>query len=262
MKNIIVLGSGRSGTSMVTGTLAQAGYYMGDHFWEPRDSNPKGFFETDEINTINEDILDPFVPPRLNLFGKTFFRNRPRKRDRWLAYIPLSVNLKSSPNIDQQIQQMTQSQPYCFKDPRFSYTLPVWKPYLQNEVYICVFRDPASTASSILKECQQTPKLRDPKKGVKISWKQALKIWNSMYSHILQNYYNSEEQHKWLFIHYNQAVTEQGLKTLEEFTGAAVDYSFPEAAIRRSFSSKAVSKSAIQIYQKLCQLAKYQENFK
>lgn len=259
MYNIIVLGSGRSGTSMVTGTLAKAGYYMGEQFWEARDSNPKGFFETKEINGINEEILDPLVPSRLHLFGKTFLRQRPRKWDRWLAVVPVNTKIQSSPEINQRIEEATKEEPYCFKDPRFSYTLPAWKPYLKNEVYICVFRDPASTASSIVKECQETPKLRDPKKGVKISWKRALQIWNSMYSHILQNHYNSKEQDKWLFIHYNQAVTEEGLKKLEAFTGASVDYSFPDPSIRRSFSSDSVPHYILRNYQKLCQLANYYE---
>jgi len=44
MKNCIILGSGRSGTSMVAGTLAKSGYFMGDNLYPARESNPKGFF--------------------------------------------------------------------------------------------------------------------------------------------------------------------------------------------------------------------------
>jgi len=45
MKNIIILGSGRSGTSMVAGTLSNKNHFMGDDLLSPHEkSNPKGFF--------------------------------------------------------------------------------------------------------------------------------------------------------------------------------------------------------------------------
>ncbi|NIM13858.1 MAG: sulfotransferase family protein, partial [Candidatus Aminicenantes bacterium] len=54
MKNCLILGSGRSGTSMIAGILHKAGYFMGDNLYPPRSANPKGFFENWEINEINE----------------------------------------------------------------------------------------------------------------------------------------------------------------------------------------------------------------
>ena len=59
MRNCIILGSGRSGTSMVAGSVAGAGYHMGDQLHAARISNPKGFFESSEINDINEALLAP-----------------------------------------------------------------------------------------------------------------------------------------------------------------------------------------------------------
>ena len=56
--NIIILGSGRSGTSMVAGLFRNCGYYMGDNYILPRESNPKGFFEDSEINNIQR-IIKP-----------------------------------------------------------------------------------------------------------------------------------------------------------------------------------------------------------
>lgn len=43
MYNIIILGSGRSGTSMMAGTLAKAGYFMGERLLPRNNANPKGF---------------------------------------------------------------------------------------------------------------------------------------------------------------------------------------------------------------------------
>ena len=50
VKNCLILGSGRSGTSMIAGILHKAGYFMGDNLYPPRSANPKGFFENWEIN--------------------------------------------------------------------------------------------------------------------------------------------------------------------------------------------------------------------
>ena len=60
MKNCIILGSGRSGTSMLGGILHNAGYFMGDNLYPPSISNPKGFFENPRINRINELILSKY----------------------------------------------------------------------------------------------------------------------------------------------------------------------------------------------------------
>jgi hypothetical protein len=56
-RNLFILGSGRSGTSMVAGLFRNAGYFMGDKLHEPRHSNPLGFFEDAAVNNINESIL-------------------------------------------------------------------------------------------------------------------------------------------------------------------------------------------------------------
>ncbi|AFY77448.1 MAG: sulfotransferase [Hydrococcus sp. C42_A2020_068] len=267
MRNVVILGSGRSGTSMVAGTLSQAGYFMGEDFWPTRNANPKGFFEDVEINEINEDILEPVIPKRLHIPAikirrlrlhipeRAFFRNRPLKWHRWLACVPVKTEIPSSPQIIERIQKITKKEPYCLKDPRFSYTLPVWKPYLKDTAFICVFRDPASTVLSILKECSSVDHLCHEITGIRLSWQQALEMWTLMYEHILEKHSHEGE---WLFIHYNQAVSPEGLNRLETFTGASVDRSFPNPNIRRSFSDKSVPKKTMKIYQKLCELANYE----
>lgn len=47
----------------------------------------------------------------------------------------------------------------CYKDPRFSYTLPAWLPYLHDTRMICIFREPGLTAESIVTECRTMPYL-------------------------------------------------------------------------------------------------------
>ena len=77
MRNIIILGSGRSGTSMLAGCLSTSGYFMGDNLYKKRESNPKGFFENKEINTINEDILSLVTKNRPPILGRFFYKNIP-----------------------------------------------------------------------------------------------------------------------------------------------------------------------------------------
>jgi hypothetical protein len=241
---------------MVAGCFAQSGYFMGDDLWGAREANPKGFFEDREINEINEDLLEPVVPKRRRLFGKTFSQHQPLKWHRWLVCLPPGVRIPSSPSLIERIKKIVQREPYCLKDPRFSYTLTVWEPFFNNTVFICVFRDPGSTASSIYKECLEVPHLAHQKTGIKVSLKQALKIWNHMYLPILLTHRHHGD---WLFLHYNQVLSSEGMDKLEEFTGATVDRSFPTAKLSRSKSLEKIPGKSMRIYRDLCKLADYQE---
>ena len=252
MKNIIVLGSGRSGTSMVTGTFTRAGYYMGSDIYSPTPTNLKGVFEDAEINSINEEILFKTTFWRSLLPSKWFARYRPATSQRWLQKTPLDVKLFSSKKIEKRIRKMTRETPFCFKDPRFSYSIPIWRPFLKNTGFVCVFRDPASTAMSILKECRS----REYLKSLRIDFAIAVEVWRLMYLHILSKHMAEGE---WLFLHYNQVLTDEGLNKLKTFSGAKIDRSFPDKKMRTSFSDKAVSEEANDVYKKLCEIANYDE---
>jgi hypothetical protein len=252
MRNCIILGSGRSGTSMVAGTLAKAGYFMGENLIPAREANSKGFFEDVEVNMINEDLLAPLVPQRVVLLGQEFFRPRPLEGQRWLAYLPLGTRVPRPSWIASRIEAVTRRGPYCFKDPRFCYTLPAWRPFLKNAVFVCVFRDPSSTAASILKECHEASYLQT----LSMTSSRALKIWNEMYLHVLRTH---RREGDWLFLHYDQVVGGDGLSRLEKFVEAPVDVGFPEAALRRSYpaDNSRVPKRTRRIYQELCDSAGY-----
>ena len=236
---------------MVAGCLAKAGYYMGAAPVPARESNPKGFFEDLEINNeINEPLLAQVVTDRLRFMGKEFFCYRPTQGQRWLAKIPLTAKINCTPEIAERIRRHVSREPYCFKDPRFSYTLPVWRTYLRDTVFVCVFRDPGRTAVSILKECQREQYLR----GLAINGERALDVWEMMYRHIVEIHRNEGE---WLFIHYNQIVNGQDLVRLAKFTDAQVDHSFPDKTLTRSPPYTKVPKKIVNLYEQLCDLAKY-----
>jgi hypothetical protein len=255
MKNCIILGSGRSGTSMVAGVLSKSGYYMGENLYPARDSNPKGFFEDPEINGINEEILAPYTSRKPWISGNWFYQRQPLNYgQKWLVRLPLYINVKANRKIEDRIKKVITQQPYCFKDPRFSYTLPIWQPFLQNVVYVCVFRHPANTANSILKEINAMPYLQGMKSW--FTFKHALEVWRDMYTHIVTKH---AIQGDWLFIHYNQLINGDGSDMLEQKLGAIIDRSFPDVKLNRTNNEQSLPKQIQVLYENLCDLAKYKE---
>ena len=75
-----------------------------------------------------------------------------------------------------------------------------------------------------------------------------------MYEHILEIHMKDGE---WLFLHFNQVLEQKDWNRLERFLGVAVDHSFPDPAIPRSFSSDPVPETTGRVYQRLCGLAGY-----
>ena len=256
MKNIIILGSGRSGTSMLAGSFSDSGYFMGNELWPANDSNPKGFFEDRIINEINEDILELVAPKRPVIFGQHLFRERPIKWQRWLLNLDTDKKIKTNKEINDRINIALNIEPFCFKDPRFSYTLPIWKPYLKNTVYLCIFRNPAHTSQSILKECNNSPVLNHRKKGIKISYNHAINIWTSMYSHILKNHCKEEN---WMFLHYEQIFQKETQQRLEQISGAKLNSSFPEKKLQSKQDFDYIPEKCKKVYEELCELSGFKE---
>lgn len=245
MKNVIILGSGRSGTSLVAGCLAKAGYFMGQELLAANDSNPKGFYEDVEVNAVNEALLKDVARSRLPLIGNLLQKHIPLDSQRWLLALnshPVFKHPDSS--VKSRMLKLVANKPFCFKDPRFSYTLPVWMPVLENTVFVVVFRDPARTAASIVKECREDSRLH----SLRVDTSRALAVWTAMYSNILSL---SIDRGQVLYFHYDQAFTSEGLGKLANFTGATIDMSFPDRELSRSKGSATVDGQAQEIYARL-----------
>lgn len=249
MQNCLVMGSGRSGTSLVSGILNRAGYYMGDNLMPATRANPKGFFESFDIEQINEDILRKSAQPT-----PSFLEPHPgtalAQGQLWLARVGRATPIESDDGIDRRIKREVSSEPFCFKDPRFSYTLPVWRPHLpENTMFLCVFRHPGATSQSILTQIGGSPLLNH----LKFTLEDTLQIWEAMYSHILEIH---RDEGNWLFLHYNQLFDSAVLDRIHEFTGAAVDESFPETKFSRSRPLQEELPERIEnMYRTLCALA-------
>jgi hypothetical protein len=237
IRNCLILGAGRSGTSMLAGSLSASGYYMGDCLIEANEANPKGFFEDYEVNAINEELLTPMTP--------TFEYGW-----RWLASVAVGTPIPSMTWIGERITALTRQTPFCFKDPRFCYTLPAWRPFLSNTVFLCIFREPARTANSIITECRTAKYLS----GFFMDFQRALEVWTLMYHHILEIHRHIGD---WRFVHYDQLVDGTAIAPIEEALGVSMIHSFPDVNLKRSSSEGQVSITAMELYRKLCALAHY-----
>ncbi len=258
VKNCLIFGSGRSGTSMLGGILYEAGYFMGNDLYPPRRGNLKGFFETAEINGINEKILEEY-DKRLQKFLKKFTKNYtvhcPASGQRWLMSLPVTVTVNNeNEEITNRIVKAIYKTPFAYKDPRFSYTLPVWRRYLEPDtVFICVFREPNITVKSILKECASERYL----KSLKIDQKAAYGSWLNMYSHILKKHFDNKGQ--FVFVHYNQIYSGSALPMLSNKLGVELKQNFVERELKRTRSDSYVPHRIMEIYSSLCELADYRE---
>ncbi|HNS17396.1 MAG TPA: hypothetical protein PKI34_06215 [Bacteroidales bacterium] len=256
MKNCLIMGSGRSGTSLMGGLLYNAGYYMGEELYAPLESNPKGFFECAEINGINEDILAKYnVRPDRNFYYSVFPRSRnkfPVRDQRWLTSVPPAVTITcEDASIEERIQSALRKEPFCFKDPRFSYTYPVWEKFLpQGTRFICVFREPDVTVQSILDACARHEYLGD----LYITRKSAFRLLYNLYSHILSNFTGRMDI---LYVHYRQLLSGDILPKTEDFLDCDLQKDWIDEKLNRTVASGRVPARTVSVYRRLCELANY-----
>jgi len=258
MTNCLILGCGRSGTSMMAGMLHRAGYFMGEKLHPPRESNPKGFFEWYRINRINEEILAAHDRRGLKeRFFKAVLKKHtvdsPGRSQRWLMAVPGGMELGPVPAaLEAEMCAVLRREPYAYKDPRFSFTLPAWAPRLgRDTVFICVFRDPAVTVASILKECRSQEYLAD----LLISRRAACRVWTAMYRHIMDRLLPQFKDIQ--FVHYGQLLDGSAIGRLEQALQAKLDGDFADPRLARSLSRDRVPRAAADLYARLCRLAGY-----
>ena len=128
---LLILGGHRSGTSLVSGLLWEAGLHLGDLLPAGPD-NPRGFFESVEILAAHEGLLaaqerDWTCPP---------YRLDPRVCD----LSPLAAVVESL---------SAAGRPWGVKDPRLLFLLPAWLEIVPAVRLIGVLRHPDAVAASL-----------------------------------------------------------------------------------------------------------------
>ena len=138
MHNLIVLGCGRSGTSMVAGTLSTAGYWTDDS-WNSDRYNPKGYFESLAIHRTNEEILSPVINSpfeSLSATTGTIEKNAPDEQS-WLGILEPKKQLSLNETLVSRMRDSITNTPFCLKDVRSSYTLELETLFPEYKVYLC-----------------------------------------------------------------------------------------------------------------------------
>jgi hypothetical protein len=247
MRNCIILGSGRSGTSMLAGMLQGSDYYMGRSLLEPTPSNPTGYFESREINDLNDELIASVVAVRpARPLGYLCPWRLPAGL-LWLASIDADVEIRPTPEQLTQIRQIVVKEPFCFKDPRFCYTLDAWRLALDDVVFLCVFREPGRTAASMKRDLHDRPY-----RGFYLTRARALRVWTSMYQHVLQK---CGKEGQWLFVHYDQILDGSAIGRIERALATEVSTSIVDRSLKRSPDSDRVPGATTQVYRRLCELA-------
>ena len=127
----IVLGMHRSGTSALTGTLMEAGVYLGRVLDQSITRNPKGLQEPPAILYMQEDLL------KAN--GGSW--NEPPQEVEWF---PMHAAVR-----DLFIESRLEMKRWAFKDPRTLLTLDGWLKVLPDARPLGIFRHPMAVARSL-----------------------------------------------------------------------------------------------------------------
>ena len=257
MNNCLILGFGRSGTSMLGGILSRSSYYTGENSYAPRHSNPLGFFEDARINGINERILEKFdhaSPGEAAVAGgKPYSPFHPRYGHRWLSFIDPSVKIScSDPEILTTIRTVLQArEPFAFKDPRFSYTLDVWRQFLApGTKFICLFREPSTVVNSVLEECATADYLHE----LFIDKPLVYRLWENCYRRILRQFYPSTGINM-TFVSYDHFLRYDHSEALSEFLDARIRIDFMDQKLDRSRPDETCPGNVMKLYQELLELS-------
>lgn len=143
-KVVVILGMHRSGTSALSGALAQMGVDFGKHLGSPSRHNPKGFFEHPEIVALHDEVL--------HAFGS-----------RWDDYLSLPSGWAETEVVREIRSSLIailkrdfgEASLFGFKDPRLCRLMPLWFPIFETlraePHFVLTVRHPWEVAESLAK---------------------------------------------------------------------------------------------------------------
>jgi len=136
---ICIAGVHRSGTSMLARLLNLCGLYLGrdEDIIKPRHDNPAGFWENIRFLGINEELLASIgsswdLPPSAEKVARLASQDLPLKAQ-----------------AEKLIEEFAGREPWGWKDPRNSLTLPFWKQRILGLKVIIALRNPLEVFQSL-----------------------------------------------------------------------------------------------------------------
>jgi hypothetical protein len=136
---IIILGMHRSGTSAVGHLLEALGFEFGPRNFalKPRDDNPKGFWEREDVVELNDKALAElgarWLAPgkwKASELSPAFIKEFDRRAAEIIAGFPVE-------------------RPWFLKDPRMCLTAPLWEKHFDDPIYLITYRDPIEVSLSL-----------------------------------------------------------------------------------------------------------------
>jgi len=129
MKNIIVLTSGLSGSSVVTNLLSKAGYWAGDSTCKKTDYNT---YENSDLVYLNELLLKAVD------YDKGYSISVKAEKIRQVEFLFNTIDLEPFKTF---IEKCDVFAPWIWKDPRLWVTMPFWIQMLNKDNLHIVFID-------------------------------------------------------------------------------------------------------------------------
>lgn len=141
---VVVLGMHRSGTSALTRGLSVLGVELGDSLLPAQADNSKGFWEDQDINELNIELMAAL--------GTSWDSLAPLTAKQCLSEAALAFLPKAKVLLQ---EKMVEHALFGIKDPRVSVLLPFWQRVFSELAlkvqYVIALRSPLSVASSLAK---------------------------------------------------------------------------------------------------------------
>ena len=240
LKGCFVLGSPRSGSSMLVGLISGDLFFNGDNLLKKDELSPKGYLESLDIIYLHDDIIHQ------SLNEHEFPKELPYHAC-WALSIEKPLEIKINSIQKSKIKEYKSKKLFCYKDPRLSYTLPVWNVKSSEYAKMVIFREPEKSIESIIVAAKHLH-------NIDLSSSQAEKIWFSMYSSIIRNLKGYSNV---IYIHFDDVFTQDGINKIKKVVGTSLDICFPDRRISKSTgSSFLVSKQTKELYLNLLELSK------
>lgn len=246
--NCLILGAGRSGTSLTGLLLERAGYHAYMKSFPPDDGNPLGYFEDLEVIQVNDAILAPFYRSRWGRLRRTVGR-KPNIVGTGAWLLDLDPSLLNSVRLRSdhadKFKELFARTPFAYKDPRFSFTMGVLAPIIpKNTVYLCVFRHPLQVVESTKNHALRSRIMVDDEYG--------FALWEAHYECLLQHYRQIGGQ--WLFVSYEKLMNGEAFPRIEEFLGVRLERGLAKRELMRTRTVGRLSGRVAEIYDRLNEL--------
>lgn len=147
---LVVLGMHRSGTSALAGVMGHMGCDLPKDLMAPAEMNAKGFFESDGITELNEELLASA--------GQTWFSFPPFPQEWFRSPKATEFTERAAEQI---LDSFGRSHLYVVKDPRICRLLPLWLSALDragsDPRFVCIHRNPLDVAASLQRWANYEP---------------------------------------------------------------------------------------------------------